>query len=1318
MGCFVACGCVAVEETSQSSEPVYGIARGSLEVSSSEIQLLLDDANPGDWVVLEAGTWEGDLSLPEGVHLEGAGADHTVLLGSLFVSSGSTVKGLTIRSDEEPLTGTGLLLQGDGIVARELQIQGWALGVSLESALEGIALEGIELSRSRIEENGTGVLTSGAVPLRVWSNVFSYQKVRGIRCEGVAELDVRGNTFFGNSQSSAGWQLELESIGCGGTVHGNVVAHGSRGILCDSCPATIANNLIYGHAIDTQGVLETNVYEAPLFADPGEGDFRLLPGSPAEAIGTGTAPGIDFEGSPRGESPWDAGAFVALLVEEEIRFEEILYGETGAFVEWVYTGTAPLSVTELYFGDGDSRDVLVVLAQDPVVPDVEDAGDAGDTGGTGDAGDAGDAGDGLWIEPGERVVLIDDSWEGAVPPGLILVPEDGILGDGLSPRDRLTLQRPGHDEAFLSPLFRWQEGRSVVRLGDASLGWHGWGPSPCEPNPGVAGCSEPASLPELHIVEVYAQGEDSFVEVLNVGENTLFLDAIFIGTTPGDAISGSGENTKLSPGMRGVFLEEGSAFSGLDLGVVPLVFLPAGSLAGATLPGATSIAIYDAEGTWVASALTAPIPSKGESVEALDPWRGDHRGNWGLSGCETGHSLGTKPCEPEVLSLDFILREVLLNAEDEGEGRFIEVLNVGRFPVSGESLVLADERAIRRVESVEDGAVIYPGGRGLITSIGNPQDFPVYPGGLQLQGNEKNAFALPFASGRGLVLMDGSGRRVVDAVFPVAAPNNGIALQHAEHPVLGTGVSWEPSVCEGGMTPGTGNCISLPVVADVVVSEVQSHALSPEERFVEIFNRSGLPVNVAGWRLAIGAEEANITANSGQGAVLGPLEWALIMEENSLLETGPTLVLEEDFEDGSVGVAGWEPYHTGSEENTVVEHDGELIGTLLGAGGVGVVATNLVNFAARTLKVETTLSLPFSSGGTVYGVFHLGSDKTGPLEGMAHYLQVRFEVHGSEHNLRIERKIQGEAPVTIWSWQDEPFCCPGATQNLRFLVDHEHITLFYGPTPDDVFGTFSHGLDPEIFASGYPLLAIVAPQDLGAQYEGSFGYISIERTPFVVSSNALMLGIDGGSFGPDFSSQDSVSWAIGGGEGLFEVLFPWEGTSVERSHTLDSSQEGWGIAPCGVTPGRSNCLSGEVFRSRWWDFPGPLSEKVWKRIVGVPESPGNCAAFWGCDSQPVWTDATRNFPAASEFVFRNPYGEHAVRFQERLGPYLGCETPCLEPEIVVAPGAEVVLPPSSGGFYYVETVTGVFPSESGIPGGAQPPPEGMLPIFGIEGEGL
>ena len=90
-----------------------------------EVQGLLDQALPGELVLLPEGEWEGALSVPDGVTLEGASMEQTTVRGAISLGSGSILRSMTILSPMTGLQADNIGVTGGHGVLDQVRLVGW-----------------------------------------------------------------------------------------------------------------------------------------------------------------------------------------------------------------------------------------------------------------------------------------------------------------------------------------------------------------------------------------------------------------------------------------------------------------------------------------------------------------------------------------------------------------------------------------------------------------------------------------------------------------------------------------------------------------------------------------------------------------------------------------------------------------------------------------------------------------------------------------------------------------------------------------------------------------------------------------------------------------------------------------------------------------------------------------------------------------------------------------------------------------------------------------------------------------------------------------
>ncbi len=228
----------------------------------TDIQGLIDNASPGTVVSVPAGNYRVNLILKEGVILEGAGAEVTLLDGGgkgpvIVGEEGSVVKGFTITNGIE--------------------------GVKLSGSLMG-----------------------------VFENVITGNKGSGIRAGGGDCVVI--NNYIGANKGPAGidtaraYVLAANNCVCGGkaaflfwkspksTVVNNVIGFSETGVLRDDESApVIDNNIFWGNGVDFAPIAPEegeNYFQDPILLTGENGVCRLAEDSPAGEWG------VPVEGLP------------------------------------------------------------------------------------------------------------------------------------------------------------------------------------------------------------------------------------------------------------------------------------------------------------------------------------------------------------------------------------------------------------------------------------------------------------------------------------------------------------------------------------------------------------------------------------------------------------------------------------------------------------------------------------------------------------------------------------------------------------------------------------------------------------------------------------------------------------------------------------------------------------------------------------------------------------------------------------------------------------------------------------------------------------
>ncbi|MGD0090429.1 MAG: right-handed parallel beta-helix repeat-containing protein [Planctomycetota bacterium] len=249
----------------------------------------------------------------------------------------ASVKGFRVVGNKVHDT-TGKKNGGEGIDAKESAQDGviesntvWnlpRLGIYVDS-WNGLA-KGLVVRRNMVHDCSCGIAVSSEDGGTVEDVTIANNLVYNNRALGIVisawekngpkrNITIVNNTVVGNGNRQGNWGsgIVIEKTGATGVViRNNICSRNVENQILDESghSPTIDHNLLEGGrkgANDTKG--EAAVQGDPLFENAAQGDFHLLPNSPAINAGAEKlAPADDFDGFPRPYGPaFDIGAYAA-----------------------------------------------------------------------------------------------------------------------------------------------------------------------------------------------------------------------------------------------------------------------------------------------------------------------------------------------------------------------------------------------------------------------------------------------------------------------------------------------------------------------------------------------------------------------------------------------------------------------------------------------------------------------------------------------------------------------------------------------------------------------------------------------------------------------------------------------------------------------------------------------------------------------------------------------------------------------------------------------------------------------------------------------
>lgn len=294
----------------------------SLAGLTSSIQDAINAAPAGSTIFIEPGTYVGSISFnSKDVALRSTGGPAvTTIVGDggsvVQIGPGGEMSGFTITGGSNPagagvqVYGSDTLIKGNIIEGNVQTAGGYGAGIGGNSAsptIEGNVFRGNQCDNNALA--GVATFINFSSP-RIVNNIFENNPCRAVNMMLHFSSTPRtiNNTMIGNR---AGVRVDRRFSITGQVYANNIIVGNDYGLDVDLgfdiMNPTWDHNLVFGNGINydlitNQTGLSGNISVDPLFVDPENGDYHLLPGSPAVDAGSNTTPGlpaVDFDGHPR-----------------------------------------------------------------------------------------------------------------------------------------------------------------------------------------------------------------------------------------------------------------------------------------------------------------------------------------------------------------------------------------------------------------------------------------------------------------------------------------------------------------------------------------------------------------------------------------------------------------------------------------------------------------------------------------------------------------------------------------------------------------------------------------------------------------------------------------------------------------------------------------------------------------------------------------------------------------------------------------------------------------------------------------------------------
>ncbi len=867
----------------------------------------LATAATGDTVLVDAGTYIEDLTVPGGVILRGAGIDQTYIHGEIDIVGGQA--GLVSFNLVGPGTSANTIgidvSNGNSVQAVSMRVSGWWQAIRLDSGANPVG-GAPALDRLIVQSNAYGIVVeTGNATLT--NNYLAYNVRSGFYTWDNASAQIINNTLFGNS--FGGNTLDRDaaiSLGENGTnvVRNNILTSNLFGMQCDSCNVTQDYNNVWGNTTNyagdaSQGSSDLNV--DPIYTNISAGNLRLLETSPMIDAGSAVdAPTNDFDGLPRpsgagvdiGADEWTLSSYT-LVINEVMANPDV--ESTGEFIEIANVGQDPQDIDGLLITDGDQTDTIQAWNSGTTV-----------------------------IPAGGYGVIIDPDYAGqyTIPSGATVVTVgNATLGNGLSTNDPIQL-RESNGYVVISEWtipFNPGNGDSVERV-DVLTGnvASNWVVSPCGESIGAVNCSAGVIAPNdpstLVLTEILANANDEAtgeaVELWNSGtEDVLAIGLIIDDGDSTDALVGyNGGDGIIPAGGYGVIVDP--SYTGTYLIPTGATLLTTGDQTiGNGLSNASDpVTLLDSDGVTVIDTYTFPSdPGDGVSIEKIDYAAGDVASNWAASTCPSGRSVGRLSCTAGGVGSLLVINEVMNNPLNEQTGEFIELQNLGA-AIDLAGLWITDGDQLDELQSYSGGStVLAEDAYALIVDANFNGDYTI-PAGAIVMTTGDNHIGNGISTTDPITLLETDGLSTIDTWSGPFNPGNGFSVEKINGYGGDVTTNWEAGTgCAAGSSPGLENCASYSPIAagttTLLLTEVMANPLVESTgEFIEVYNNGSADVDLWGLIVYDGDAWDFVRQYAGGSTVVGAGEYAVIVDQDYAFQyTIPAGVTVVTVDDGSIG---------------------------------------------------------------------------------------------------------------------------------------------------------------------------------------------------------------------------------------------------------------------------------------------------------------------------------------------------------------------------------------------------------------------------------
>ncbi len=896
-----------------------------VDLTFTTIQAAIDAASFGDTVTVPSGVYYENLTMADGVTVDGAGMGETLLVGSVYFDglSEGTLSGMSIYDPIWVSKGTPYGTQyGVGIQSGSAMITDVAL-YYFEAGILAAAGDNVYIEGNTIGYNWYGMNLASVSNLTVANNLVGNNPAAGI-ASGYSAGTIMFNTVIGNAFSGTAAYLTggiaLEGSGSERVVN-NILTSNYYGLNCYSCSGSWDYNLVWGNATDyvndaSAGGSDLN--GDPLFVAGSEGNFHLTAASPAiDAANStvGIVVDIDNESRPQGDN-YDLGYDEYGVSAYEIVITEVMANahveSTGEYVELYNAGAYPVDLADLVITDGDDDDIIQAF-------------DGGTT----------------LLAAGEYAVVVDPEYDGVYgidAAVTVVTTGDTTLGNGLTTSDKITLYEGDGSTVIATFSYPTDPGDDVslemynLDNGDASGNWRA---SQCADghSPGAAHCFPESGDPaDLVITEIMAnavtESSGEYIEIYNPTATDIDLSGLVIAdNATSDVLQAfQGGSTLLGAYTHALVVDPDYAYDYYLPSEIVLLTTGDSTLGNGLANSSDNVYLYASDGSTLIDSFSFPGDNgDGVAWEKVDYAAGDLGTNWaaGTDSCTRGASPGrlngaaSGTCDP------LIINEVMANADDEDTGEFVEIYNAGWDTVDLAGLVITDGDEVDTLQSFDGSSTeLAPGAFALVLDAEYAGEYSI-DSSVVLMTTSDTTIGNALSVSDTVDLYEADGTHLIDSYLWPSNPGNAVSIERiAMAGALDSDANWEASTCAAGSSPGLENCSSAtasgPTVSDLygdlLITEVMSNALTESTgEFIELYNAGSTDIDLLYYVVYDGdAVDTIFGFSDPYDTVLGAGEYAIILDADYASEytipAGTLLLVTDDSTIGS-GLATNDPVY-------------------------------------------------------------------------------------------------------------------------------------------------------------------------------------------------------------------------------------------------------------------------------------------------------------------------------------------------------------------------------------------------------------------------